>query len=93
MSKKYDDVKRAAEAAVKGLMRTIYSNLDNEDAETLLLELSMSFFTSTVNFNLPMDKFEKELNNKNINYQLNLLKTITSVKIKIDEGKDDFETI
>ena len=67
--KNYDDVKRAAEAALRGLMRTIYSNLDDKEADNLILELSMSMFTVTINFDLPFNEFQKEVNDKNIEYK------------------------
>lgn len=92
--KNYNDVKRAAEAALRGLMKTIYSNLDEKEADKLVLELSMSMYTTTINFDLPLDQFQKEVNKQNLNYQLILMDVITSTKIKIDAGGyNDFKTI
>lgn len=92
--KNYNDVKTAAEAALRGLMKTIYSNLDEKEADKLVLELSMSMYTRTINFDLPLDQFQKEVNKQNLNYQLTLMDVITSTKIKIDAGGyNDFKTI
>ena len=88
MSKNYDDVKRAAEAALKGLCRTIISNLDEKDAEKLLIELSMSLFTASIDFTVPFDKFAAELAHKQANYTFQIAETAVSYKHAIDNGED-----
>ena len=84
--KKYKEVKRAAEAALRGLIRTIYSNLDEEDADKLCLELSLSLFSSTLDFSLPKNKFIEEAQSKSINYQLVLMDSLFKAKADFDKG-------
>ena len=88
MSKNYTDVKRAAEAALRGLCRTIISNLDEKDAEKLLIELSMSLFTASIDFEMPFDKFAAELSHKQAQYTLHVLDAAVSYKKAIDAGED-----
>lgn len=47
--------KRAADAALRGLIRTIYENLNDEEGDKLCLELSLTLFTATLDFSLPVD--------------------------------------
>lgn len=84
--KKYDDVKRAAEAALRGLIRTVYSNLDEDDADKLCMELSLSLFSSTIDFSLPVNKFLEEAELKSINYQLTLRDSLCKAKADFDKG-------
>lgn len=84
--KNYDDVKRAAEAALRGLIRTIYGNLKDEEGDKLCLELSLSLFTATLDFSLPVDKFYHEAQIKSIEYQLNLKDTLIEAKADYDKG-------
>lgn len=84
--KEYNDVKRAAAAALRGLIRTIYSNLDEDDAEKLCMELSLSLFSSTLDFSLPVNKFFEEAQSKSINYQLILRDSLCKAKADFDKG-------
>ena len=86
--KNYDEVKRAAEAALKGLIRTIDSNLNDEDCERLLIELSMTLFTASVNFDLPADEFMLKLSIKQCDYIFTVGEKIVEVKAAIDEKGD-----
>lgn len=85
--KEYEDVKRAAEAALRGLIRTLYSNLDEEDADKLCMELSLSLFSSTLNFSLPVNKFFEEAQIKSIEYQINLKERLCKAKAAFDKGE------
>jgi hypothetical protein len=84
--KEYKEVKRAAEAALRGLMRTIYENLEEEEADSLCLELSLSLFTATLDFSLPATKFFEEAQIKSIDYQLNLSDSLYEAKAAFDKG-------
>lgn len=84
--KSYDDVKKASDEAIAGLIEVISNSLSEEDADRLLKELAMSLFTSTLDFDLPIDEFVEELNRMNFIFQQCMLKSIMDVKIKIDEG-------
>lgn len=85
MNKNYD-VKRAADAALRGLIRTIYENLNDEEGDKLCLELSLTLFTATLDFSLPVDKFYHEAQIKNIEYQLTLKDILIEVKADYDKG-------
>jgi len=89
MSKNYNDVKRAAEAALKGLCRTIADNLDQEEANKLFIELSMSLFTASLDFNLPFDKFAADLAHKQAAYTVQIAETVVEYKHARDVGKGD----
>ena len=94
--KKYDDVKRAAEAALRGLCRTIVDNLSQEDADHLFIELSMSLFSASLDFELPFNEFAGELAHKQTVFIFEVAKTIIEYKHAVDagEGNDyDFEDI
>lgn len=84
--KNYDEVKRAAEAALRGLIRTIYENLEDEEADKLCMELSLTLFTTTLDFGLPVDKFYHEAQIKSIEYQLNLKDNLIAAKADYDKG-------
>lgn len=86
MSKKYDDVKRAAEAALKGLIK---ENLKDEEVDQLLIELSMSLFAASFDFNLPYDKFAAELSHRLVLYTIEFTNTIVDLKCALDAGEDD----
>lgn len=87
--KKYDDIKRAAEAALRGLCRTIADNLSQEDADHLFIELSMSLFTASLDFELPFEKFAPDVAHKQAVFTLNVAKTVTKYKHAIDAGEGD----
>ena len=87
--KEYNDVKRAAEAALRGLCRTIVDNLSAEDANKLFIELSMSLFTALLDFSLPFEKFTNELACKQATYTLNIAESSISCKRAIDTGEGD----
>lgn len=91
MSKKYDDVKRAAEANIRGLCRAINSNLNEEESEQLFIELSMSLFTASLDFSLPYERFTLELAHKQASYTLCVAETTIKCKKAIDAG-DDYDT-
>lgn len=84
--KNYDEVKRAAEAALRGLIRTIYENLKDDEADNLCLELSLTLFTTTLDFSLPVDKFLEEAQIKSIDYQITLKNQLIEAKINFDKG-------
>ena len=87
--KEYKDIKRAAEAALRGLTRTIYENLEDEESSKLCLELSLELFTATLDFSLPVAKFFEEAQLKSINYQLNLRDSLCEAKEAYDKGDID----
>ena len=91
--KKYDDVKRAADAALRGLVRTIYSNLSEEDSEKLCLELSMSLFSSTIDFSEPIEELIPKLAAKTTNYMMCLNDAIINAKSDVDKGAVDEDNI
>ena len=91
--KEYNDVKRAADAALRGLIRTIYSNLDEDDANKLCMELSLSLFSSTLDISLPVNKFFEELQSKSINYQLILIDSLIKAKVDFDKGEIDEDNL
>lgn len=91
MSKKYDDVKRAAEANIRGLCKAIRNNLDEKEADQLFIELSMSLFAASIDFELPFDKFAADLAHKQAIYTMEFAETVVGVKHAIDEG-DDHDT-
>lgn len=91
--KEYKDVKRAADAALRGLIRTIYSNLDEDDANKLCMELSLSLFSSTLDISLPVNKFFEELQSKSINYQLILIDSLIKAKVDFDKGEIDEDNL
>lgn len=88
MSKNYDDVKRASEANIRGLCRAIKSNLNAEETETLFIELSMSLFTASLNFNLPIDKFAADLSHKGVNFLSQISAECVAIKKSIDKGEN-----
>lgn len=88
MSKNYDDVKRAAEANIRGLCRAIKSNLNEEETEKLFIELSMSLFTASVDFSLPFEKFAAELAHKQVMYTMQIAEILVDLKHSIDAGED-----
>ena len=89
MSKKYADVKRAAEAALRGLCRTIADNLSQEDADHLFIELSMSLFTASLDFELPFEKFAHDLAHKQAAFTLNVAENVVKYKHALDAGEGD----
>ena len=94
--KEYKDVKRASEAALGGLSRTIVDNLSQEDADQLFIELSMSLFIASLDFELPFEKFASELAHKQTVFTFEVAKNVINLKHAIDavEGKDyDFKEI
>lgn len=86
MSKNYDDVKRAAEAALRGLIRTIYENLNDEEGDKLCMELSLTLFTATLDFSLPVNDFLYAAQMKSIEYQINLKESLIEAKADYDKG-------
>ena len=86
MSKNYDDVKKPAEATLRGLCRAIADNLTQEEANKLFIELSMSLFTASLDFNLPFDKFAADLAHKQASYTLCVAETAVGYKHAIDAG-------
>ena len=87
--KEYKDIKRAAEAALRGLCRTIADNLSEEDANHLFIELSMSLFTASLDFNLPFEEFAHDLAHKQAAYTLHIAETSVGYKRAIDAGEGD----
>lgn len=87
MNKNYNDVKRAAEAALKGLCTAIKVNLKDAEAEQLFLELSMSLFTTSLDFSLPFDEFTADLAHKQTEYTLQVGGTAVKYKRCIDAGE------
>jgi len=84
--KNYDEVKRAAEAALRGLIRTIYGNLKDEEADKLCLELSLTLFTATLDFSLPVNDFLYAAQMLSIEYQINLKEALIEAKADYDKG-------
>lgn len=87
--KNYKDVKRAAEAALRGLCRTIADNLTQEEANKLYIELSLSLFTASLDFALPFDKFAADLAHKQATYTMCVLDTAVGYKHALDAGEGD----
>ena len=87
--KEYKEVKRTAEAALRGLCRTIADNLNEEDADHLFIELSMSLFTASLNFNLPFDEFAADLAHKQAAYTFHIAESSVRYKKAIDAGEGD----
>lgn len=87
--KEYKDIKRAAEAALRGLCSTIADNLTQEEANKLFIELSMSLFTASLDFALPFDKFAADLAHKQAAYTLHIAETAVGYKHAIDAGEGD----
>ena len=86
--KEYKDVKRAAEANIRGLCRAIKSNLNENEAEKLFIELSMSLFTASLNFDLPVDKFAANLSYKQAGFITQISEEVAAIKWSIDNGED-----
>lgn len=84
--KEYNEVKRAAEAALRGLIRTVYENLKEDEAENLLMELSLSLFTATLDFSLPVNDFLYDAQMKSIDYQITLKNKLIEAKADYDKG-------
>ena len=89
MSKKYEDGKKPAEATLRGLCRAIADNLTQEEANKLFIELSMSLFTASLDFDLPFDKFAADLSHKQASYTMCVLDTVVGYKHAIDAGEGD----
>lgn len=88
MSKKYNDVKKAAEANIWGLCRAIKNNLDTKEVNKLFMELSMTLFTASLDFNLPLDKFISDLSDKQSRFLVQVSDNVTILKQHIDNGED-----
>lgn len=84
--KEYKDVKRAAEAALRGLIRSIYENLEEEEADKLCLEMSMSLFNTTIDYSLPFDLFMIKYDEKFKHYTIALTKQTYFAKSDYDMG-------
>lgn len=88
MSKKYEDVKRAAEANIRGLCRAIRNNLDTKEVNHLFMELSMTLFTASLDFNLPLDVFISDLSDKQSRFLVSTSDAVSKLKFQIDNGED-----
>lgn len=88
MSKNYDDVKRAAEANIRGLCRAIKSNLNQKEAEKLFIELSMSLFTASLNFDLPVEEFSTRLSHRLTGFMFQITEETAVIKRSVDKGED-----
>jgi len=92
--KEYNEVKRAVEEALIGLIRTVYENLKEDEAENLLMELSLSLFTATLDFSLPVNDFLYDAQMKSIDYQITLKNNLIEAKDNYDKGDmNEFDTL
>ena len=85
--KEYKKVKRAAEAATKGMVRAIYDSLDSKEADNLCIELSMSLVTATLDFNEEYDTLASHLAELMASYMHCICVTVMKYKDDYDKGK------
>lgn len=85
--KEYKDVKRAAEAALRGLIRTVYQNLDSKEADNLCIELSMSLVTATLDFDEEHDILADHLATLMSSYMICIGDTVMKYKANYDKGE------
>ena len=85
--KSYDDVKKASEEAIYELAKTIRGVLSEEESDRLYMELAMTLFVLTLDFDLSEEDFVNELNNTNVNFALNIIDHTMKLKKAIDKGE------